>query len=286
MNKILFVGSFPYETTQEELSELFGKFGKIVSVKILVERATGRSRGMGFVEMSTDAEAQAAIAKLNGSILGLRKIFVSEARPEEKKLGAPADNPDFVERRSGKDRRKAQGAPRGGDSGPSGRPTTGKGRPERPFGEKKKWAGKPGSPGKKDWKKRPAFSRGPKSPWSREPGTGGDSRKGRGGKKKWGSKPWEAQPEGRFGKKRGGKPGGFGPKKPGGKPGGFGPRKPGGRPGGSGPRKPGGFGPRKPGGRPGGSGPRKPGGRPGGSGPRKPGGRPGGSGPRKPGRKP
>jgi len=81
----LFVGGFPYETTQEQLTELFKACGTVKSVKILMDRETGRSRRISFVEMATEAEAQAAINKLNGTNLGARKIFVTEARPPEKR---------------------------------------------------------------------------------------------------------------------------------------------------------------------------------------------------------
>jgi len=171
----LFVGGFPYETTQEELSALFATCGKVLSAKILVERETGRSRGIGFVEMSTEAEARSAIANLNGKSLGARKIFVSEARPSDKKPGGAGGKPGFVERRSGKDRRQAKGSFGGVDARRGERPAPGEGRREGPFEHKKKWAGKPDFPGKKKWEKRP--------------GPGGDKPKGFGGKKPWGDKP-------------------------------------------------------------------------------------------------
>ena len=176
MNNNLFVGGFPYETTQEELSALFRSCGTVVSAKILVERETGRSRGLGFIEMSTETEARSAIAKINGSTLGSRKIFVSEARPQEKRPGGFLEKPGFVERRSGKDRRQARGE----------RPTADAGRREAPFERKKKWSDKPAFSGKKKWEKRPSFSSEPNKTWSEKPGAGGDKRKGPGGKKKWG----------------------------------------------------------------------------------------------------
>lgn len=83
MGKKLFVGGLPYETNDTQLKEMFGACGKVVSAKVIIDKATGRSKGFGFVEMTTDDEAKAAIAKLNNSALGTRKVFVNEARPME-----------------------------------------------------------------------------------------------------------------------------------------------------------------------------------------------------------
>ena len=103
----LFVGGLPYETSQDELAKIFAGCGKVTNVKLIMDRETGRSKGFGFVEMADAAEAQAAILKLNGTALGERQLFVSEARPQEKRPGVSADKPGFVERRSGvKDRRR------------------------------------------------------------------------------------------------------------------------------------------------------------------------------------
>src|SRR5687767_7412083 len=110
----LFVGGFPYETDSEALSALFCSCGTVKSVKVLLERDSGRPRGLAFVEMSSDEEAAAAISKLDGSDLGGRKIFVTKARPKEGKPDfktGPAGKPGFVERRSGKDRRKGGAKP-------------------------------------------------------------------------------------------------------------------------------------------------------------------------------
>jgi RNA recognition motif-containing protein len=83
MGKRLYVGSLPFETTEGELQEAFSACGTVESVKIITDRDTGRSKGFGFVEMTTDLEAQAAIQKMNGSSLGSRQIVVNEARPQE-----------------------------------------------------------------------------------------------------------------------------------------------------------------------------------------------------------
>lgn len=79
--KKLYVGGLPYNTTNEELSEAFAKAGTVVSASVVTDRMTGRSRGFGFVEMSTEEEAEAAVNMLNGQELGGRKLTVNVARP-------------------------------------------------------------------------------------------------------------------------------------------------------------------------------------------------------------
>jgi len=155
MTKNLFIGGIPYETTSDELERLFSSCGQVSGVKLIMDRHTGRSKGFGFVEMATEEEAQAAMTKLNGSTLGERQIFISEARPQGEHPGGSTPKPGFVERRSGvKDRR----------SQPSG---SGE---KREVGGEKKWGDKPGGFG------------GEKKRWGAKPG-------GFGGKKKWGDKP-------------------------------------------------------------------------------------------------
>ena len=83
----LFVGSLPFSTTSDQLQAMFAAAGTVVSANVIMDKMTGRSRGFGFVEMSSDEEAKAAIEKLNGTEVEGRKIFVSEARPQ-----APRDN--------------------------------------------------------------------------------------------------------------------------------------------------------------------------------------------------
>ncbi len=85
MAKKLFVGSLPYTTTDQELNELFSQFGKVDSATIINDRMTGRSKGFGFVEMSSDDEAAKAIQELNGKDVGGRNIVVNEARPREER---------------------------------------------------------------------------------------------------------------------------------------------------------------------------------------------------------
>jgi RNA recognition motif-containing protein len=81
----LYVGSLPYSTNEQELSQLFSQYGTVQSAKVITDRYTGQSRGFGFVEMSTGEEAQKAIAALNGSNMGGRTLVVNEARPQEKR---------------------------------------------------------------------------------------------------------------------------------------------------------------------------------------------------------
>lgn len=85
MGTKLYVGSLPYSTTEQQLSELFAQYGTVQSAKVITDRYTGQSRGFGFVEMSTGEEAQKAIAALNGSQMGGRTLVVNEARPQEKR---------------------------------------------------------------------------------------------------------------------------------------------------------------------------------------------------------
>ena len=174
MTNNLFVGGLPYETTQEELAKLFAACGKVNKVKLIMDGLSSRCKGFGFVEMSTEAEAQAAIAKLNGTAFGERQLVISEARPLEKRSGILPGKPGFVERRSGpKDRRR---------------------HPPAVAGEKRpadmSWqdgAKRDGFGGAKKWRKGPGGFGGKKKPWEKPTGDAG-KRKDFGGKKKWGGK--------------------------------------------------------------------------------------------------
>jgi RNA recognition motif-containing protein len=81
----LFVGGIPYRTTEDELSQLFSQFGEVVSVFVPTDRETHRPRGFAFVEMADDAAAEEAIAKLDGSDMGGRRIAVNKARAMEER---------------------------------------------------------------------------------------------------------------------------------------------------------------------------------------------------------
>jgi len=81
--KKLYVGNLPFSTNDSELRTMFEAHGEVSSAQIVMDRETGRPRGFGFVEMSNDAEADAAIAAMNGQQNGGRAIVVNEARPRE-----------------------------------------------------------------------------------------------------------------------------------------------------------------------------------------------------------
>src|SRR5947208_14030274 len=82
MGRKLYVGNFPYETGEAEIQELFARAGTVETVKVMRDMATGRARGFGFVEMSTEDEAQKAITELNEYQHGGRSLSVNEARPK------------------------------------------------------------------------------------------------------------------------------------------------------------------------------------------------------------
>src|SRR5258708_8689153 len=87
MAQKLFVGNLSYNVDSPELEQLFGQHGQVVSAQIINDRDTGRSKGFGFVEMSSDAEADAAVAALNGQQHDGRTLTVNEARPREEPSG-------------------------------------------------------------------------------------------------------------------------------------------------------------------------------------------------------
>jgi len=107
MSTKLYVGNLAFQTTSQDLQELFGQAGTVQSASVVEDRDTGRSRGFAFVEMSTNAEAAAAIEQFNGKELGGRALKVNEAKPRE--------NRSFNNNRSGF---------RGGNNGGGGRRET------------------------------------------------------------------------------------------------------------------------------------------------------------------
>jgi RNA recognition motif-containing protein len=196
----IYVGGFPYKTTKEELAKLFSACGKVLSAKIILDRDTGRPKGFGFVEMSTDDEAKVAVEKLNGSFIGDRKIFVVEGRPEKDRpqgytpkpsfTPAPAPaKPGFIERRSGKDRRGAAVSPaerREAPAAPASAPFAKKPWVKKPFDAagKKPWEKKPfDAAAKKPWEKKP-FDAAAKKPWEKKPFDAA-------AKKPWAKKPFD-----------------------------------------------------------------------------------------------
>jgi RNA recognition motif-containing protein len=87
MGNKLYVGNLAYSVRDESLQQAFSQYGTVTSAKVMMDRETGRSKGFGFVEMGTDAEAQAAINGMNGQALEGRAIVVNEARPREERPG-------------------------------------------------------------------------------------------------------------------------------------------------------------------------------------------------------
>ena len=81
----LYIGNLPYTTTEDDLRNLFADYGNVLSVTIITDRDSGRSKGFGFIELEDDAKAQEAITALDKSNMGERTIFVSVARPREER---------------------------------------------------------------------------------------------------------------------------------------------------------------------------------------------------------
>ena len=87
MSKKLYVGNLSYDITSSDLETLLSAHGTVLSAEVITDRSTGRSKGFGFVEMDSDAEAQAAIAALNGQPHGGRTLTVNEAKPRAPRTG-------------------------------------------------------------------------------------------------------------------------------------------------------------------------------------------------------
>jgi RNA recognition motif-containing protein len=87
MGKNIYVGNLPYDTTGDDLVQLFQSYGTVTSGQVIIDKFSGRSRGFGFVEMANDDEAQTAIEALNGTSYGNRPLTVNEARPREDRGG-------------------------------------------------------------------------------------------------------------------------------------------------------------------------------------------------------
>ncbi len=118
MGKRIFVGNLPFSATDQVLNDTFAQYGAVESAKIIMDRNTGRSKGFGFVEMATDAEAVTAIEKLNGAEYEGRTITVSEAREMQPREGGGGGG--------------GRGRPGGGYGG--GRDGGGRGRPGGGYG--------------------------------------------------------------------------------------------------------------------------------------------------------
>lgn len=92
MGKKLYVGNLPYSVKSADLEQLFAQFGAVASAEVISDRDSGRSKGFGFVEMTSDEEAQAAITGLNQKDFNGRSLTVNEARPREERSGGGGGN--------------------------------------------------------------------------------------------------------------------------------------------------------------------------------------------------
>jgi len=101
MAKKLYVGNLSFQTTSQDLQELFGQAGTVESAQIISDRDTGQSKGFAFVEMSTDDEAAAAIEQFNGKEVSGRTLKVNEARPRENRSGGGGGGRGFGGNRGG-----------------------------------------------------------------------------------------------------------------------------------------------------------------------------------------
>jgi RNA recognition motif-containing protein len=125
----LYVGNLAYSVRDESLHQAFSQFGTVTSAKVMMDRDTGRSKGFGFVEMGSDAEAQSAINGMNGQALEGRAIVVNEARPREERPGG------FGGGGGGGGSRGGYGGGGGGSGGGGGRsPYGGGGGGRSPYG--------------------------------------------------------------------------------------------------------------------------------------------------------
>ena len=141
MGNKLYVGNLPYSVRDSDLEQAFGQFGAVTSAKVMMERDTGRSKGFGFVEMGSDAEAQAAINGMNGQPLGGRSIVVNEARPMEPR---PPRSGGFGGGGYGGGGRSGGGGYGGGREGGGGR---GEGGFRSPYGSGSRGGGRNGGGG-------------------------------------------------------------------------------------------------------------------------------------------
>ena len=121
MSTKLYVGNLAFQTTSEELQQLFAGAGTVESASVVEDRMTGRSRGFAFVEMATKEEAAAAIEQLNGKELGGRALKVNEAKPRENRAGGGGGRGGFGGSRGGfGGNRNGGGGGRGGNYGGGG----------------------------------------------------------------------------------------------------------------------------------------------------------------------
>jgi RNA recognition motif-containing protein len=117
MSTKLYVGNLAFQTTSEDLQELFAQAGTVESASVVEDRMTGRSRGFAFVEMSTKEEAASAIDQFNGKELGGRALKVNEAKPRENRGGGGGGGRGFGGNRGGYGGNRGGGGGRGGNYG-------------------------------------------------------------------------------------------------------------------------------------------------------------------------
>ena len=120
----LYVGGLPYQTTEQDLIDLFSQGGEVASAVVITDRDTGRSKGFGFVEMNNDQEARSSIDRLNGTVMGERTITVNEAR--ERQSGGGGGGGGRGGFGGGRDRDRRSGG--GGSGGGGGNYNRGGGR--------------------------------------------------------------------------------------------------------------------------------------------------------------
>ncbi len=121
MNKRLFVGGLPFSATRDEITSLFGQVGTVTSVNIIMDKFSGNPKGFGFVEMETEEQTGAAIAKFDGFDMGGRTITVAEAKPmEERRPGSGGRDRSFPPRREGGRGSMGRDGTRGGGAGRRG----------------------------------------------------------------------------------------------------------------------------------------------------------------------
>jgi RNA recognition motif-containing protein len=121
MSKKLYVGNLAFQTTSQDLQELFAQAGTVESASVIEDRATGQSKGFAFVEMSTEDEAAAAIEQFNGREVAGRALKVNEARPRENRGGGGGGGRGFGGNRGGGGGNRGGGFGRGGGGGPGRR---------------------------------------------------------------------------------------------------------------------------------------------------------------------
>jgi RNA recognition motif-containing protein len=119
--KNIFVGNLSFNTSEDELRQMFAPFGQVDRVSIMTDRDTGRSRGFGFVEMASNEDGDKAITALNGSSVGGRTVNVNEARPKTERSGGGGGGGGYGGGGGGGRDRGDRGGSRGGGGGGGGR---------------------------------------------------------------------------------------------------------------------------------------------------------------------